>query len=132
MGKTLHLNLKRKWFDMILSGEKKEEYREIKDYWVKRLTQSDNDFKDEAERLKKGEFHQDNLPYGEKIQFRYSYCFPKDINKIIFSNGYSKDRDQFTIEFNGILIKEGIPKWGAKSGEKYFVIQLGKILDKNN
>ena len=31
--KTLHLNLKRKWFDMILSGEKKEEYRELSDYW---------------------------------------------------------------------------------------------------
>jgi len=33
----LHLTLKRKWFDMILSGEKKEEYREIKPYWRKRL-----------------------------------------------------------------------------------------------
>ena len=27
--KTLHLNLKKQWFDMILSGEKKEEYREL-------------------------------------------------------------------------------------------------------
>jgi len=33
----LHLNLKKKWFDMIASGEKKEEYREIKPYWNKRL-----------------------------------------------------------------------------------------------
>lgn len=35
--KTLHLTLKKKWFDMILSGEKKEEYREIKPYWFNRL-----------------------------------------------------------------------------------------------
>ena len=35
--KTLHLTLKKKWFDMILSGEKKEEYREVKDYWCNRL-----------------------------------------------------------------------------------------------
>lgn len=35
--KTLHLTLKKEWFDMILSGEKKEEYREIKEYWSKRL-----------------------------------------------------------------------------------------------
>lgn len=28
----LILPIKRKWFDMILSGEKKEEYREIKPY----------------------------------------------------------------------------------------------------
>lgn len=35
--KILYLTLKKKWFDMILSGEKKEEYREIKPYWDKRL-----------------------------------------------------------------------------------------------
>jgi hypothetical protein len=35
---TLKLVLKKKWFDLILSCEKKEEYREIKPYWVKRLT----------------------------------------------------------------------------------------------
>ena len=34
---TLHLNLHRRWFDMILKGVKKEEYREISAYWVKRL-----------------------------------------------------------------------------------------------
>lgn len=28
--KTLHLVLKSQWYDMIASGEKKEEYREIK------------------------------------------------------------------------------------------------------
>ena len=35
--KILHLTLKKHWFDMIASGEKKEEYREIKPYWDKRL-----------------------------------------------------------------------------------------------
>lgn len=34
---TLHLNLKKQWFDMILSGVKTEEYREIKPYWINRL-----------------------------------------------------------------------------------------------
>ena len=33
----LHLTLKKKWFDMIASGVKKEEYREMKPYWHKRL-----------------------------------------------------------------------------------------------
>jgi hypothetical protein len=33
----LHLTLKKKWFDLIVSGIKKEEYREIKPYWDKRL-----------------------------------------------------------------------------------------------
>ena len=35
--KILHLPLKKKWFDMIYSGEKPEEYREIKPYWDGRL-----------------------------------------------------------------------------------------------
>ena len=39
--KILHLTLKKKWFDMIASGEKKEEYREIKPYWSSRLIKKD-------------------------------------------------------------------------------------------
>lgn len=35
--RILYLTLKRKWFKMILEGIKKEEYREIKPYWTKRL-----------------------------------------------------------------------------------------------
>ena len=31
------LPIKKKWFDMIASGEKKEEYREIKPYWETRF-----------------------------------------------------------------------------------------------
>jgi hypothetical protein len=37
MESTLHLTLKKKWFDMIASGVKREEYREMKPYWNKRL-----------------------------------------------------------------------------------------------
>lgn len=37
--KTLYLTLKKKWFDMIVSGVKKEEYRESKVYWLKRLVE---------------------------------------------------------------------------------------------
>jgi len=35
MNETLHLNLHKKWFDMILHGGKKEEYREMKPYFNK-------------------------------------------------------------------------------------------------
>lgn len=37
----LPLVLKGKWFDMIASGEKREEYREYKPYWRKRLANWD-------------------------------------------------------------------------------------------
>lgn len=33
----LVLPIKRKWFDMILSGEKREEYREVKPYYKSRI-----------------------------------------------------------------------------------------------
>ena len=36
----LHLTLKKKWFDMVRSGIKKEEYREIKPYWNTRLSKT--------------------------------------------------------------------------------------------
>lgn len=35
--RILHMTLKKQWFDMILSGKKKEEYRELKPYWTTRL-----------------------------------------------------------------------------------------------
>ncbi len=35
--KILYLTLKKQWFDLINNGIKTEEYREIKDYWQKRL-----------------------------------------------------------------------------------------------
>jgi len=35
--RILHLTLLRKWFDLIVSGKKTKEYREIKPYWNKRL-----------------------------------------------------------------------------------------------
>lgn len=37
VGRVLHLTLKRRWFEMIASGVKREEYREIKPYWTRRL-----------------------------------------------------------------------------------------------
>lgn len=35
--KILTLTIKKKWYDMILSGEKKEEYREIKPFYKARF-----------------------------------------------------------------------------------------------
>lgn len=40
---TLVLNVKKKWFELVKSGKKKIEYREIKDYWTKRLKKDYDD-----------------------------------------------------------------------------------------
>lgn len=39
--KILYLTVKKKWFDLIKSGEKRKEYREIKPYWTMRLLDKD-------------------------------------------------------------------------------------------
>ncbi len=35
--RTLHVPIRRKWFDDIVSGKKRQEYREVKRYWTKRI-----------------------------------------------------------------------------------------------
>ena len=44
--KVLHLNLHKKWFDQILEGTKKIEYRDIKPYWTTRLFDKNGKVKD--------------------------------------------------------------------------------------
>ena len=83
-GRILHLTLKKQWFDMISKGVKKEEYREIKDYWIKRL-------KD----ISSKEPFYDFIPY----------------DKIIFKNGYAKNAPTMVVEFDGIRIGKGFCLW---------------------
>lgn len=110
--KVLHLTLKKKWFDMIASGEKKEEYREIKEYWVNRLC---HEFK--------GAIGGDLMSKHAVISFTI-----KQFDAITFKNGYAKDAPTIKIECKDIVIETGKEKWGAEPGKEYFVIKLGNIL----
>lgn len=100
--KTLHLPLKKKWYEMIESGVKTEEYREIKPYWVKRLTEI-----------------VPNYDLG-----RYGHI-AKKFTHIKFSYGYTKRT--MTFECKGIRIGKGRPEWGAPDKE-VFIIELGERL----
>lgn len=112
--KTLDLVLKRKWYDMIASGEKTEEYREIKPYWGKRLI----DLKD---------IRDDVIEFKDfaKVTFHIEF---KNFDKVTFYLGYSKDRPSMTFAIKEITIDEGKEEWGALPGETYFVIKLGERL----
>lgn len=98
--RTLHLTLKKKWFDMIKSGEKKEEYREIKDYWVKRL---------------------------KEMSLTRLEAF-KHFDTVTFKNGYAKDAPEITLEFKGIEIGTAKPEWSDNWQGQVFKIMLGKVL----
>jgi hypothetical protein len=109
--KTLHLTLKKKWFDMIASGEKKEEYREIKPYWASRLTTLPKEWTDDC--INKIE------DCAEWTQF---------FNEVVFRNGYTKNAPTMKFKCEYITIALGRVKWGAEPGKKYFVIKLGDRL----
>lgn len=110
----LTLPIKKKWFDMILSGEKKEEYREIKPYYDTRFA---NEFEYTGLR---GEpwidgMHQAIMENGS-IQFI----------KVMFRNGYSRKSPSF-VAYCGLTIREGKPEWGAEPGEEYYVLKIHEI-----
>lgn len=104
--KTLTLPLKKKWFDMIKSGEKKEEYREICDYWGVCLAGHD---------VWANEFCVKDI---NEIDLKY-------FDRIVFTLGYPKAEDtERRLEFKNpkIRIGTGRPEWGAEPGKNYFVI----------
>ena len=102
------LTLKKQWFDMILSGVKTEEYREIKPYWGKRFENYFGKHYDFANRT------------GARV-----WNTQKKI--VVFRNGYRSDSPTFSAE---CTISEGYGKkeWGAEKGEKYFILTIHRIL----
>ena len=95
--KELKLVLKKKWYDLIDSGEKKEEYRDLTIFWEKRLWE-----------------HFVDYPTG-----------PKEFDAVTFYLGYAKDRPSMSFEWKGTEIRTGKEEWGAEPGTEYFVIKLG-------
>lgn len=95
----LHLNLKSKWFDMIESGEKKEEYRECKPY-----------------------FHR--IFSSGHVKIKGKYYHPSDV-VICFSNGYSKNRRQMLFELENVFARNGKSEWGAEKNKQYYCLLLG-------
>lgn len=104
---TLKLTLKKQWFDMINSGEKREEYREIKSYWIDRL-------------------------FNFSREYNNWHNRPKCFDYVEFRNGYSKNAPTIICEFKGIEIKTGYKNWGAVENQKYITIKLGEIVERKN
>lgn len=98
----LILPIKKKWFDMILSGEKKEEYREIKPYYTTRL-------------------------YGRAYEYNVKKGFLKEYYEkyitILLRNGYSKSSP--TLKAHCVITKGyGKPELGAEPNKEYYVLKI--------
>ena len=119
--KILDLPLKKEWYKMIESGIKTEEYREIKEFWIKRLA------------ICKG----NNKP--EKIGFyckkanciscinRGSGFNPMEYTHVRFRYGYTNRTMLF--ELKNIYIGVGNPEWGAPEKEEVFILKLGEKIN---
>ena len=94
------LPIKKKWFDMILSGEKKEEYREIKPYYRTRL------------------YHEGFLDqYGLPTLWE---------DWVLFRNGYFKNSPSFKALCT-VDIAEGRAEWGAEPGKEYYRLHIKEV-----
>lgn len=101
--RILHLTLKKRWFAMIASGEKTEEYRLNKEYWRKRLI----------------------------VEGTHPPIF-LEFDRIIFKNGYSKGCPEMEVEVKNLLLRFGKEKWGGDPNNIQFVFCLGKIISITN
>ena len=121
VNKTLHLVLKRKWWDMIESGEKKEEYREVCHYWAIRLL-------DEQYR-----WYSQNTDYPSDFDWwlfwklvTKSISF-REYSKVCFHLGYTNTTMTFRIEY--FTLSMGKEEWGAEPNKHYFIIKLGERVE---
>lgn len=124
--KTLVLPLKKKWYDMIASGEKTEEYREIKTFWINRLlTWFDGH--------SIGKYYELTFPISTTVKKDLidTMIVWREIDSVTFTLGYPKKGDtsrRMTFRVDRITVDTGRPEWGAIPTRLYFVIKLGKRL----
>lgn len=106
----LTLTIKKKWFDMIKSGEKKEEYREIKPYYDSRF-----------------EAFIPDVGNIKTIKTDLGVAIAPVADKLILRNGYSKNSPKIMCK---VKIKKGYGKasWGAIPNKKYYVIEILEIM----
>ena len=117
--KTLHLPLKAQWYDMIESGEKKEEYRQNNRYWNRRLHECTidpgcwGDCRDDHGII--------TCPC-----WKCDHSELKTYTHIRFRYGYTKRTMLFKLD--SITIGEGRPEWGAPD-HKVFILKLGERIE---
>lgn len=106
----LTLPIKKKWFDLILSGEKKEEYRETTSYWMTRFAKVFGE-----------------CAYG--VVHPKCYETKSCVAEIMFRNGYSKNSPSFAAKCT-LSVGKGREKWGAEPGKEYYTLKIHEITER--
>lgn len=127
MKKILNLVVTKRWFDMIASGEKTEEYREIKGFWLNRLLLIKDE---EGEKFRKFHVRNYNAILIDAIIIKQGIDIGTlkvaPFTHVLFRNGYHKDSPQIEKEIENITI--GKPKRGMCPKEwldtAFFIIKF--------
>ena len=124
---VLNLVVSKQWFEKIVSGEKTEEYRAIKSYWINRLIQAKYGGSDE---YRKVTMHPEfdilisNSKLKELLEKKTARFIP--YTHVRFFHGYAKNRPWIEKKIESITIgeaKEGLcPKEWV--GVEFFVIKF--------
>lgn len=94
----LTLPIKKKWFDMILSGEKKEEYRTMSNYYYSRLKKIDDAIVNNG------------------------------VSYILLRNGYSSNSPTLKIKITErIMIGGGKKEWGYIPPNVNYIIKINSV-----
>ena len=125
--KILDLPLKKQYYNLIESEIKKEEYREIKPYWMKRLFDTINIDFTHYEKIDNecADFYcnKDNIKYLKK-DYNGGGIKKKPYTYVRFRYGYTKRTMLF--ELIGISIGKGKIEWGAPEDKEVFILKLGR------
>ena len=123
--KPLVLTMKGKWFNMIYFGDKREEYRELKPYWMTRI----NNWVE----ANGGWNHRATRRYvnGHGVELVVDFNRTCDPMPILFVNGYSKTARRFVGWCDKFTIGSGAghPEWGEGEyvGKSHFVLHISKV-----
>lgn len=104
----LEFKIKKEWFDMIKSGKKKEEYRDIKPFYTSRFnnilrkTNTYYWFDDKSITAKNREFD------------------------VIFVNGYGANDPKIKCKCK-LRIGQGREEWGAIPGQEYYILEILEV-----
>lgn len=112
--KVLPKTLKKKWFDMIASREKLEEYLDIKPFWINRLTWH--------------EYHNRSKFGIIRLYLKGVDILRRDFDIVSANNGYQKNSPNIKWEHKGIRIGTGREEWGAIPGKVYFILDIGELI----
>jgi len=120
----IHLPIKRKWFDMILSGEKTEEYREIKEYWAVRLFGFRLELEPQALDEMVTDLKDVHRRHAHLAQLLDYFEARLKVDRAILKNGYQKDARSLIAGIAVVEVGRGNPEWGAPKNRDVFILKL--------